>query len=160
MEIPTFQSVSDECIGMAEALYNSRHDTPRMVALGCLLTSLLAAFSFSCCMGVVITEGLSSVLIFLTLGQLLLSLLLVTAELPKVIPVQGLETCVEGRFGFVANAFSRAFLYVYLGLSCIPLGRLALLCYFAGPLMLAAGALTIIFRQRQTPPQGEVLPHF
>ncbi|KAL8275568.1 hypothetical protein Esti_000519 [Eimeria stiedai] len=136
MEIPTFQSAADDCVGMAEALYNSRHDTPRMVSLGCLLTSLLGAFSFSCCMGVVLRESLSSVLIFLTLGQLLLSLLLVAAELPKIIPVEGVETFVQGRFGFVANAFSRAILYFYLGLSCIPLGRLALLCYFVGKLLL------------------------
>ncbi|OEH74244.1 hypothetical protein cyc_01913 [Cyclospora cayetanensis] len=160
MEIPTFQTLSDDCLRVADALYNARHDIPRLASLACLLTAILGFATSVACIGVVIRQWLSSVLLFLNLGQLLLCLLLITAEAGRVLHLSSMDQCMETRFGFFSNVTSRAIIYFYLGLSCMTLGHLTYLCYFTGLLFMGAGVISIVFRRRQVPPEGEVLPNY
>ncbi|CDJ57356.1 hypothetical protein, conserved [Eimeria maxima] len=68
---------------------------------------------------------------------------MVTAEAQRVLPILPMDECVERRFGFLLNAFSRATIYAYLG-----------------PLLLGASVVTVTFRRRQTPPEGEAIPSY
>ncbi|XP_026193442.1 uncharacterized protein LOC34618836 [Cyclospora cayetanensis] len=162
MEIPTFQSLSDDCLRVADALYNARHD--------------------------MLAEAVDIEVRIFPCPVCLLCLLLITAEAGRVLHLSSMDQCMETRFGFFSNVTSRAIIYFYLGIDlnrhkpwleeaisypraahwreqiasvlCLQRGFLVLRLCAAGLLFMGAGVISIVFRRRQVPPEGEVLPNY